>query len=57
MNKSDTERQIPYDFTYMQNLKNKINEQNINKLIDTENKLMVARWEGGWGMSVKERRD
>ena len=26
------ERQIPYDFTYMWNLKNKINEQSKNKL-------------------------
>ena len=26
-NKSDTEQQILYDFTYMQNLKNKINER------------------------------
>ena len=25
--KSDREKQIPYDFTYMWNLKNKINEQ------------------------------
>ena len=25
-NKSDRERQIPYDFTYMWNLKNKTNE-------------------------------
>ena len=39
--KSDRERQIPYDFTYMRNLKNKINEQikqSRNRLIDTENK-------------------
>ena len=27
MNKSVRERQIPYDFTYMWNLENKINEQ------------------------------
>ena len=49
MNKSDTERQIPYDFTYMWNLneKNKLNKQNRNTLIDTETKLMVASWEGG----------
>ena len=26
-NKSDQERQMPYEFTYMRNLKNKINEQ------------------------------
>ena len=36
--KSDRERkQMPYDFIYMWNLKNKINKQNRNKLIDTEN--------------------
>ena len=28
---SDRERQIPYDFTYMWNLKNKINEQTKQK--------------------------
>ena len=26
LNKSDREKQIPYDFTYMWNLKNKMNE-------------------------------
>ena len=30
-NKSDRERQIPYDFTYMWNLKNKISEQTKQK--------------------------
>ena len=25
------------------------NKQNRNRLIDTENKLMVARWEEAWG--------
>ena len=47
-NKLDQERQIPYDFTYMWNLKNKTNDQtyqNRNRLIDTENKLVVARGE------------
>ena len=37
---------MPYDFTYMWNLKSKINKQNRKNLIDTENKLMVARREG-----------
>ena len=32
-NKADRERQIPYDFTYTWNLKNKTNNQNRNKLI------------------------
>lgn len=37
-NKSYRERQIPYDFTYMWNLKNR------NKtVIDTENKWVVDR--------------
>ena len=40
---SVTEKQIPYDFTYTWNLKNNINGQNKNRLIDTENKLMVAK--------------
>ena len=41
--KSDRERQIPYDFTYMWNPKSEINKQNRNNLIDTEKKLMVVR--------------
>ena len=31
-NKSVREKQIPYDFTYMWNLKSKINKQNRNRL-------------------------
>ena len=50
---SEKERkQIPYDFTYMWNL----NKQNRNKLINTENKLVVAIGEvceGGWVKEVK----
>ena len=38
-------RRIPYEFTYMCNLKNKINK--MERLIDTENTLEVAREEGG----------
>ena len=45
---SDRERQILYDFTHIWNLKDKINKQSKNRLIDTKNKLMVARWVGGW---------
>ena len=41
------ERQIPYDFTYMLNLKNKI-KQNGNRLMNTENRLTVARGQGVW---------
>ena len=43
---------ISYDFTFMWNLK-KINEQSKNRLIYTENKLRVARWEGVWGLGEK----
>ena len=32
----------------MWNLKNKINKQGRNKLVDTENKLVAAGWEGAW---------
>ena len=44
--KSQNFRQIPYDLTYMWNLKDKINEQ--TKLKQTH-RLMAARREGGWG--------
>ena len=37
-----------YDFTYMWNLKNKT-----NSLIDTENKLVVARGKTGQGRQTK----
>ena len=53
-NKLDRKKQIPYDFTYMWNLKNKTNEQTKqkrNRLIDTENKLVVARGEEGGEMN------
>ena len=43
-NKSERERQIQYDLTYMWNLKNKRNKQ--NRLID-KNKLVFARTGGG----------
>lgn len=39
------------DLTYVRHLKNKINEQtDRSRLLDTENKLTVAGWEGvgGW---------
>ena len=41
--KSDRERQMLYDFTYMWNLKSKINKQKRNKHIDTENILRATR--------------
>ena len=46
---SDIERKIPYDFSYMWNLKNKTYEQrkqNRKRLSDRENKLMITRVEG-----------
>ena len=47
------EKHIPYDLSCMWNLKDRTNEQqqkNINRFTDTENKLMIARGEGGGGM-------
>ena len=47
--KSDRERQTPYDTTYMWNLKHDTNEHiynNRNKLIDIENRLVVAKGVG-----------
>ena len=47
-NKSDRRRHIPRDFTGMWNLRNNIKEQTRQKQ-DSENKLMISRWEGvGW---------
>jgi len=43
--KSNRERQIPYDFIYMWYLKNKTNKQTKNRLFNTEKKLVVARGE------------
>ena len=40
----------------MWNLRDKINKQNKNKLTDTENKLMAARWEGDMGWWKKGER-
>ena len=43
-----------YDFISMWNLETRINKQtNRNKLIDTENISMDARWEGVAGMGIK----
>ena len=56
--KSDTERQILYDITYMWNLKKGYKWtylQNRSRVTDVENKLMVTKGErgrdklGGWG--------
>ena len=45
--KSDRERQISYDHTYVWNLKKKwykLALQNRNRFTDTENKLLVTKW-------------
>ena len=49
---SQTDR-IPYDFTYMWNLKSKINEQNRSTLVDSEIRLAVARGKGVVGLGEK----
>lgn len=53
LKKSDREIQRPHDFTYVWNLKNKVNEQTKKKLIDTEDKLVVTRWRKDWGKGEK----
>ena len=55
--KSERERQIPYDITYMWNLKYDTNEliwQNRNRLTDIENKIKVTKMEEGWGRDKLE---
>ena len=50
--KSDREKQIKYDITYMWNLKEWYESpylQNRNRLTDVENKLMVIKGEGREG--------
>ena len=49
--KSDRERQIPYEITYMWNLKYDTNEliYKTNRFTDIENKLMVTKREKWWG--------
>ena len=44
-NKSERERQILYDLTYIQNLKTN-SKTNKNELTDIENRLVVARGKG-----------
>ena len=53
---NEREKQIPYDFTYMWNLRNKWTNKKKkqktkkkNRLINTETKLMVARGGGRMG--------
>ena len=51
--KSERERQIPYDITYIWNLKYNTNEHiyKTNKLTDIKNRLAVARKEARTGIS------
>jgi len=46
LSKSERERQILYDITYMWNLKYATNELIYETETDTENKLMVAKGKG-----------
>lgn len=43
---------MPCDLTYPWDLKSKT-KQNRNKLTDTEDILMAAGWEQGWGVGEK----
>ena len=47
-NKSDRERHISYDFTYMWNLRNKKNKLIKNRLTNIEDNLVTDRREMGW---------
>ena len=50
-NKSDRERQIPYDLTlYVESKTQNKKSQNENRLTDTENKWVVARGERDVGI-------
>ena len=50
---SQAEKDKFQNFTCPWNLKKQTHEQTRNRLIDTEIMLMVARWEGGWGLGEK----
>ena len=54
-NKSDREKQVLYDLTYMWNPKSKTNQDQNNTDIDsdTENKLLVASGDGHRWISEK----
>ena len=58
-NKPDTERQIPYDFIHMRNLKTKQMNKQTNK-IDTNPQIQTINWwlpEGRWGEEQNGRRE
>ena len=52
--KSERERQIPYDITYMRNLKYSTNEPIYKTKIETiESRLVIARgWRMDWNLGV-----
>ena len=62
-NKPVRERQIPYDFTYMRTLMNKINGQNRSRDTDTWNRLIAvgrgfgARWKDATGWAKNHNTD
>ena len=56
-NKPIRKRQIPYDFTYMQNLKNTINEQQNRNTHKYREQADGCQWGGGLGVWVKRWRD
>ena len=51
LSKSDKERQISHDITYMQNLKKKNDTNELIYKINTENKLMVTKGEKEGGIN------
>ena len=44
---SERQRQIPYDITYIWNLNEQMNLSTEKKVMDLENRLVVAKGEGG----------
>ena len=49
LNKSERERQIPYDITYIWNLiYNTMNLSTEKKIMDMENRFVTAEREGEW---------
>ena len=49
LSKLERERQIPYDITYMQNITYDTNEPTHETETESENRLVVAKGEGGRG--------
>ena len=49
LSKSEKERQIPCDITYMWNLNSDTNEPTYERFMDVENRLEIAKGKGGGG--------